>query len=67
MDIHRAMEIINSIEMVNVSFRGIPVYIKEVHSNNRTATVFPLDEMNHSQIVDLNGLAEEGPTMNKYT
>ncbi|KAA9028395.1 H-type small acid-soluble spore protein [Niallia endozanthoxylica] len=67
MDIQRAMEIISSTEMVNVSFRGIPVYIKEVHSNNQTATVFPLDEMDHSQIVDLKGLAEEGPTMNKYT
>jgi len=67
MDVQRAMEIINSIEMVNVSFRGIPIYIKEVHANNQTATVFPLDEMDHQQIVDLNGLAEEGPTMNKYT
>ncbi|WP_338448917.1 H-type small acid-soluble spore protein [Niallia oryzisoli] len=63
MDIQRAMEIINSVEMVNVSFRGIPVYIKEVHSNNQTATVFPLDELDHPQIVDLHGLADEGPTM----
>lgn len=63
MEIHRAIEIINSVEMVNVSFRGIPVYIKEVHSNNQTATVFPLDEMNHTQIVELNGLFEVGPTI----
>jgi len=63
MEIQRAMEIINSVEMVNVSFRGIPVYIKEVHSNNQTATVFPLDEMDHAQIVELNGLLEVGPTV----
>ncbi|WP_394235202.1 H-type small acid-soluble spore protein [Niallia oryzisoli] len=65
MNIQRAMEIINSIEMVNVSFRGIPVYIKEIHSNNQTATVFPLDEMDHPQIVDVHGLSDEGPSM-KY-
>lgn len=63
MEIQRAMEIINSVEMINVSFRGIPVYIKEVHSNNQTATVFPLDEMDHTQIVELNGLFEVGPTI----
>jgi small acid-soluble spore protein H (minor) len=63
MEIHRAIEIINSVEMVNVSFRGIPVYIKEVHSSNQTATVFPLDEMDHAQIVELNGLFEVGPTV----
>jgi small acid-soluble spore protein H (minor) len=63
MEIQRAIEIINSVEMVNVSFRGIPVYIKEVHSSNQTATVFPLDEMDHTQIVELNGLFEVGPTV----
>lgn len=63
MEIQRAMEIINSIEMINVSFRGIPVYLKEVHSSNQTATIFPLDEMDHEQIVELNGLFEIGPSV----
>lgn len=63
MEIERAREIINSIEMINVSFRGIPVYLKEVHSSNQTATVFPLDEMDHEQIVELNGLFEPGPSV----
>ena len=63
MEIQRAMEIINSVEMINVSFRGIPVYLKEVHSSNQTATVFPLDEMDHEQIVELNGLFELGPSV----
>lgn len=63
MEIQRAMEIINSVEMINVSFRGIPVYLKEVHSSNQTATVFPLDEIDHEQIVELNGLFELGPSV----
>ena len=63
MEIQRAKEIIHSVEMINVSFRGIPVYLKEVHSSNQTATVFPLDEMDHEQIVELNGLIEVGPTV----
>ncbi len=63
MEIQRAKEILHSVEMINVRFHGIPVYIKEVHSSNQTATVFPLDEMDHEQIVDLNGLIEVGPTV----
>lgn len=63
MEIQRAKEIIHSVEMINVSFRGVPVYLKEVHSSNQTATVFPLDEMDHEQIVELNGLIEVGPTV----
>ncbi|MFC4558312.1 H-type small acid-soluble spore protein [Virgibacillus kekensis] len=59
MDNQRAQEIIDSLAMVNVSYRGIPVYIKEVH-NSEMATVFPLDEMNHEQQVDLKGLSEQG-------
>ena len=63
MEVQRAMEIINSVEMINVNFRGIPVYLKEVHSSNQTATVFPLDEMDHVQTVELNGLFEVGPSV----
>lgn len=58
MDNERAKEIIDSITMINVNYHGIPVYIQEVHDNKNTATVFPLDNMNHEQTVDLNGLQE---------
>ncbi|RKQ33557.1 H-type small acid-soluble spore protein [Oceanobacillus halophilus] len=58
MDSKRAKEIIDSVTMINVNYHGIPVYIQDVHDKEETATVFPLDEMNHEQKVDLNGLTE---------
>lgn len=61
MDIERAQEIINSRSLINVNYHGIPVFLQQVHPDNETATVFPLDEMNREQIVELNGLTEEGP------
>lgn len=63
MDIQRSIEIINSPSLIQVSYRGIPVYIKEIHSIDQTATVFPLDEMDHEQVVDLEGLFESDPPL----
>jgi len=60
-DINRAQEIIKSKEMINVNYRGIPVYIQAVHENKNTATIYPLDEMDHVQEVDVQGLEEVGP------
>jgi small acid-soluble spore protein H (minor) len=57
----RAQDIVNAIEMVQVSYRGIPVYIQEVHSDENKATVFPLDQMDDAQTVELNGLYEVNP------
>ncbi|GAA0465248.1 H-type small acid-soluble spore protein [Alkalibacillus silvisoli] len=61
MDRKQAEEIVNSLIMINVKYRGIPVYIQTVN-DNQTATVFPLDEMHHEQEVDLQGLYEDDPT-----
>ena len=58
MNRQRALEILESIEMVNVNLRGIPVYIQSLDANQETATVFPLDNMNHEQSVELAGLDE---------
>lgn len=58
MDNERAKEILDSITMINVNYHGIPVYIQEIHDDENTATVFPLDNMEHEQKVDLNGLNE---------
>lgn len=68
MDIQRALEIIDSPAMINVNYRGIPVYIKKVNCDEQTAIVFPLDEMDHEQIVELDGLMERGPSIHSsYT
>ncbi|UCZ53174.1 H-type small acid-soluble spore protein [Bacillus shivajii] len=61
MNSQRAQEIINSQQMINVNYHGVPVYIQNVNPNDETATVFPLDEMKNEQEVDLEGLIEEGP------
>lgn len=61
MDHDRAQEIIDSIAMINVKYHGFPVYLQEINPEQETATVFPLDEMDHVQEVDLDGLFEEGP------
>ncbi|MFC2949101.1 H-type small acid-soluble spore protein [Virgibacillus sediminis] len=57
MDRQRAEEIIGTPHMVQVNYRGIPVYLQDVNGQE-TATVFPLDEMDHEQQVDLEGLEE---------
>lgn len=58
MDKQRAEEIVDSLVLVNVNYHGIPVYIQEISANEETATVFPLDDMDHVQQVDLPGLEE---------
>ncbi|GAB3798364.1 H-type small acid-soluble spore protein [Virgibacillus kimchii] len=61
MERDRAQEIVDSIEMIQVAYRGIPVYIEEVHNGEDKATVFPLDQMDDVQTVELNGLYEVNP------
>ena len=61
MDIERVKEIIDSRALINVNYHGIPVFIQQIHGDNKTATVFPLDEMDREQVVELNGLVEDGP------
>lgn len=56
MDSKTAQNILESIEMINVNYHGIPVYIQAVNEQEGTATIFPLDDMHHVQEVDLNGL-----------
>ena len=60
MNIQRAKEIIDSRTLINVNYHGIPVFIQQIHGDNKTVTVFPLDKMDHEQVVELNGLVEEG-------
>ncbi|RYG72360.1 H-type small acid-soluble spore protein [Lentibacillus lipolyticus] len=60
MEVDRAQEIMDSITMVNVNYHGFPVYLKQINPDRETAVVFPLDEMDHDQRVDLHGLSEDG-------
>mgnify|MGYP001426005007 CR=1 FL=1 len=58
MDSERVKEILQSTAMVQVGYNGIPVYIEEIDEVNKTAKVFPLDNMDHVQYVDIEGLHE---------
>lgn len=61
MNSQRVKQIIESPVMINVSYHGIPVYIEEIDEENQTASIFPLENMESQQEVDLAGLIEEGP------
>ncbi len=61
MDISEAKYVMEQPYLIHVKYRGIPVYIQEVHEEDGTATVFPLDNMEHVQVVDLDGLYEDNP------
>ncbi|GLO67842.1 spore protein [Oceanobacillus sp. E9] len=57
MDYNRVQQIIDSPELVQVTYHGIPVFIRSLDSNH-IATVFPLDNMDDLQSVDIDGLLE---------
>lgn len=61
MEFKRAKEVIDLPYLVNIDLAGIPVYLEKINADSRTATVFPLDNMEHVQSVDLNYLTERGP------
>lgn len=63
MDIERVQEIINSPNLINVHYYGVPVIIQQVHEITQTATVFPLNDMKYKQVVDIKGLTEEEPIL----
>ncbi|MBB6453802.1 small acid-soluble spore protein H (minor) [Salirhabdus euzebyi] len=54
----RAQEIVESPEIINVTFNGTPIYIQHVNEDEATARVYPLDEPNKEQDVPLENLQE---------
>lgn len=58
MNKQRAQEIVNSPEMVRVTYNGVPIFIQNVDENNETARIYPLDEPQNEQEVPLKQLAE---------
>ncbi len=59
MNRQRAEEIAASAIMANVSYNGTPVYIQNVDDQANTARIFPLDNPEHEQTVNLDELRED--------
>lgn len=55
----RALEIMSSPTIVNVTYDGVPIYIQAVDEVNETARIYPLDEPNEEQDVPLSTLIEQ--------
>lgn len=58
MDKRRATEIASSLDMVNVTYNGSPIYIENVNTAKDTASIHYLDHPQNSQEVSLNQLLE---------
>lgn len=54
-------QIVDSPTLITVKYHGFPVYVQSVDEENGTAQVFPLDDMDHVQEVDIDGLYEDDP------
>lgn len=58
MDTERALEIIASPNMINVTCDGVPIYIQHVNKNEATARVYPLDQPQNDKEVFISNLTE---------
>lgn len=58
MDKKRAREITSSLETINVTYNGNPIYIEDVNPNKDTASIHYLNQPEFSQEVHLTQLVE---------
>lgn len=58
MNTQRAQEIVESPDMVDVTYNGRPIYIQHVDEQNETARIFPLGQPENEQEVPLANLKE---------
>lgn len=58
MDNKRASEIIESPEMINVTFNGFPIYIESVNTNDNTATISYMKQPERKEEVQVTHLVE---------
>lgn len=58
MDKNRALEIMSSPDMVNVTYNGKPIYIEDVNPNMDKASIHFLNQPANSQEVHLTQLVE---------
>ncbi|RPF51048.1 H-type small acid-soluble spore protein [Aquisalibacillus elongatus] len=61
MELDKIRQIVDSPTLVQVKYHGFPVYIQGIDEENGTAKVFPLDQMDQEQEVDLDGLYADDP------
>lgn len=54
----RAKEIINSADMINVTYNGIPVYIEDLNEGNGIAYIHPLNKPEEKEQVSITNLEE---------
>ncbi|MCL7749450.1 MULTISPECIES: small acid-soluble spore protein H [Halalkalibacter] len=54
----RAQEIAASPVMANVTYNGTPIYIQNVSNDHDIARIFPLDDPENEQEVNLSSLVE---------
>lgn len=58
LDSIRAKEILNTTNMVNVTYNGTPIYIESINDHKGTANIHPLDQTKNIQVVPLTDLIE---------
>ncbi|MFC2946888.1 H-type small acid-soluble spore protein [Virgibacillus sediminis] len=59
MDKQRAKEIRQSENLINVTFRGNPIYIQNIDEQNETANVYMLENPQETHRVSLGELQEQ--------
>ncbi|MCD8509892.1 MAG: small acid-soluble spore protein H [Bacillus sp. (in: Bacteria)] len=59
MNVQRAQEIANSPDMKDVKYNGQRVYIQNVDPQNETARIYPLEQPDQEQEVNVSNLMEQ--------
>lgn len=59
MDNRRAQEIIAASQLIDVVYKGSHIYIQKVNEQNKTASIYHLDNPNCKQEVALENLIEQ--------
>jgi len=59
MNTQRAQEIIESPNIINVTYQGTKVYIQHVDEHNEMARIYPLNKPENEQTVPLHSLIEQ--------
>ncbi|WP_047980304.1 H-type small acid-soluble spore protein [Ornithinibacillus contaminans] len=58
MDRKRALEIVQSLDLIAVNYKDAPVYLQQVDPIHNRARVFPLDNLHREFEVEITNLKE---------